>query len=77
VIGQLVALHNEKFICLSAWDESDRPLDEWRDTDYFFAYDSDGQYKRIRLLLKGAELLEKLAVSEPAPKRAIGFTANS
>jgi hypothetical protein len=73
---RLVELHTEKFICLSAWDGTrDRPLVDWPNTDYFFNYASDGNHKRVRLLLRGAEFLENLQSPTPVPesKPQIGF----
>jgi len=72
----LVQLHTDKLIRLSAWDESRvKALEDWPDADYFFSFVSDGNYKRVRLLARGAELLEKLSatVQPELPKRAIGF----
>jgi hypothetical protein len=74
----LVDLHTQKLIRLSAWDDNevrDKPFDEWPRDDSFFAARWDSGYKRVRLLVRGAELLEKLSVTvgpEP-PKRSIGF----
>jgi|SRR5208283_5014762 len=74
---KLVQLHQDKIIRLSAFHESKgvKPLEEWPDSDYFFNYASDGNHKRVLLLLKGEEFLERLlAHQEPEqPKRAIGF----
>lgn len=60
---KLVQLHQDKIIRLSAFHESKgvQPLEAWPDSDYFFDYASDGNHKRVTLLLKGAELLEQLA----------------
>ncbi len=75
---KLVDLHAQKLIRLSAWDDNavrDKPFDEWPDSDSFFAIRWDSGYKRVRLLVRGAELLETLSATvelEP-PKRAIGF----
>jgi hypothetical protein len=63
---KLVELHANKFIKLSAWDENEsreKVFDEWQSPEFFFAYASDGFYKRIRLLLRGAEFLENLEAS--------------
>jgi pyrimidine deaminase RibD-like protein len=62
---KLVELHADKLILLSAYHESGavKPLEAWPDEDYFFAYTSDGNYKRIRLLVRGAERLETLQTS--------------
>lgn len=72
---QLVEFHKEKVICLSAWDETrDKPIDDWRDTDLFFNFASDGFYKSVRLLLRGAEYLESLPKPQPVPEsKPIGF----
>jgi hypothetical protein len=73
---RLVELHTEKFICLSAWDgTSDRPLEDWPNAEYFFNYGEDGNHKRIRLLLRGAEFLENLRMPLPDPQQRppIGF----
>jgi hypothetical protein len=74
---KLVQLHQDKIIRLSAFHESKGviPLEHWPDSDYFFNYASDGNHKRVLLLLKGEEFLERLLTQqEPEePKRAIGF----
>jgi hypothetical protein len=73
---KLVGLHNEKLIRLSAPNGSGavKPLEWWPDREYFFNYASDGNHKRARLLLAGAEFLASLPADESeAPKRAIGF----
>ena len=73
---KLVEWHNDKLIRLSAFHESGavKPLEEWPDPEYFFNYASDGNYKRVRLLARGAEFLEQSQAEEPAtPKHAIGF----
>jgi hypothetical protein len=76
---KLVELHNDKLIRLSAFHESRGilRLEEWQSSEQFFAYASDGNYKRILLLGKGAEFLERLALSAApeSPKRGIGFHA--
>jgi hypothetical protein len=75
----LVKLHQQEFIELCAWDgSSHRLLDAWPSVDYFFDFAFDGHYKKVRLLAPGAEFLESLKKPEapPAPKSAIGFTAN-
>jgi hypothetical protein len=72
----LLNLHAEKFIRLSAWDGSrDKPLEEWPDANYFFNDTSERSYKRIRLLVRGAQLLGNLPkpLSGPEPKPPIGF----
>jgi hypothetical protein len=74
---KLVQLHQDKVIRLSAFHESKsvQPLEQWPDSDYFFNYASDGNHKRVLLLLKGEEFLEGLLTqqeTEPS-KRAIGF----
>jgi hypothetical protein len=73
----LVQLHTDKLIRLSAFHQIGvvKPLEEWPNADNFFNYGSDGNYKRMRLLIRGAELLEKLSATVEAepPKRAIGF----
>ena len=74
---KLVQLHQDKIIRLSAFHDLNgvQPLEAWPDSDYFFNYASDGNHKRVLLLLKGEEFLERLlAQQEPEPpKRAIGF----
>lgn len=63
VCEKLVEFHTQQLIRLSAWDEKDnrdKPFHEWPDADYFFAYASDGNYKRVRLLVGGDEFLENL-----------------
>jgi hypothetical protein len=60
---KLAQLHEDGFVELSAWDEKEgraKPFNEWSSAELFFAYASDGNYKRIRLLLEGAELLESV-----------------
>jgi len=71
VCEKRVEFHTDKLIRLSAWDEKDscdKPFSEWPDADYFFAYASDGNYKRVRLLVGGAEFLENLATSDDADR---------
>jgi hypothetical protein len=73
---KLVEWHTDKLIRLSAFHESGavRPLEEWADSEYFFNHVSDSNYKRVRLLARGAEFLEQLPADEPeTPKHAIGF----
>ena len=73
---KLVELHTNKLIRLSAYHESGavRPLEGWPDPEYFFNYSSDSNYKRVRLLVRGAEFLERLSADgSETPKRAIGF----
>jgi len=75
---KLTELHNDKIIRLSAYHETGvvKPLEDWPSPECFFAYASDGNYKRVLLLLKGAELLERLSPDEPDQrKQAIGFHA--
>jgi hypothetical protein len=74
---KLEQLHTDKVIRLSAWDGThDKPFEEWPSADYFFDYSADGNHKRIRLLLRGFEYLEKLSTPEPVSgsKPPIGFT---
>jgi hypothetical protein len=74
---KLVQLHQDKIIRLSAFRESKgvQPLEAWPDSDYFFNYASDGNDKRVLLLLKGEEFLERLLAQQgpEQAKRAIGF----
>jgi hypothetical protein len=74
---KLVQLHQDKIIRLSAFHESKgvQPLEAWPDSDYFFNYTSDGNHKRVLLLVKGDEFLERLLAQQEAEpsKRAIGF----
>lgn len=73
---RLVEWHTDKLIRLSAFHESGavKPLEEWPDPEYFFNYASDGNYKRVRLLVRGVEFLEQLSAEDPeTAKRAIGF----
>ena len=66
VCEKLAELHTQQLIRLSAWNEQenrDKPFDEWSNAEYFFAYASDGTYKRVRLLVRGAEYLENAASS--------------
>ena len=80
---KLVELHKNELIRLSAWDDSGRgivPLEEWRNPDSFFDHPADARYKRVRLLLRGTEFLEKLSAIEDKsiePKRSIGFHSSS
>lgn len=63
ICEKLAEFHAQQLIRLSAWNEKDnrdKPFHEWPDADYFFAYASDGNYKRIRLLVGGDEFLENL-----------------
>lgn len=67
VCEKLVEFHTEKLIRLSAWDDNetrDKPFDEWPKDGSFFACRWDGNYKRVQLLVRGAEFLENLAASE-------------
>jgi hypothetical protein len=73
---KLVEWNTDKLIRLSAFHESGavKPLESWRDPDYFFNYASDGNHKRALLLARGAEFLEQLPADEAeTTKRAIGF----
>lgn len=74
---KLVQLHQDKIIRLSAFHESKgvQPLEAWPSTEVFFNYASDANHKRVLLLLKGEEFLERLlAQQEPEqPKQVIGF----
>lgn len=73
---RLVEWHKDGLIRLSACDETNavRYLEEWPDSEFFFNYGSDGGYKRVLLLARGAEFLEQLSTEAPeTPKRAIGF----
>jgi hypothetical protein len=68
--------HNDKLIRLSAFHERGavKTLEVWPDPKYFFNCASGGNYKRVRLLARGAEVLERSQAEEPAtPKHAIGF----
>jgi hypothetical protein len=74
---KLVEWHTDKLIRLSAFHQDvigGKPLEEWRDPEFFFNYALDGNRKRARLLARGAEFLEQVSADEAeAPKRAIGF----
>ena len=75
----LLKLQEDEFIRLSAWDGSrDRPIDEWSSPDVFFDFTGEDGYKRIWLLIHGAEFLENLPQhnATPASRPRIGFTAD-
>ena len=74
---RLVSLHNTKVIQLSAFHEKAgvQPLEWWPTSEYFFAYGSDANHKRVLLLLEGERLLDEMSAPEKLEptKRAIGF----
>jgi pyrimidine deaminase RibD-like protein len=70
VCEKLVEFHKQQLIRLSAWNEQDnrdKPFGEWPGANYFFADASDSNYKRIRLLVRGAEFLEDRCGSTAQP----------
>ncbi len=75
---RLLELQAEKYIRMSAWDGNrDRPFEEWESADAFFDSTTDSGYKRIWLLIRGAEFLENLPQPDPRSdlNPRIGFTA--